>query len=177
MKLLMTLIAIYLISLAANQRAMAQSLETATLKISDITTQLLLKLDPSTVRCLVGDYGASSLKISVPQLTELAVFNHTTTGEVLPCINAGRCEKKVGDKVVTPGLNPEMILDAARPTEQADVRVQLEEDYYLDHALKTCAREVSEKVTTTVRGLPFRHIKSAPLAEIPYDVCLRNLGR
>lgn len=37
-----------------------------------------LKLDETTVRCLVGDYGGSSLKISVADLKYYAVFRHTT---------------------------------------------------------------------------------------------------
>lgn len=155
--------------LVAGQMAFAQSLGVLqkSVIISDRTTNVTLELDASTVKCLVGDYGASSLKISVPELNRIANFNHTTEGESLPCINAGPCKTEF----VKNGLEVNDILGKGGPTESAKVRVVSEEYYYMETANNYCYRGIVETVTTEVRGLPFKHVKEAPLATMPLSTC------
>jgi hypothetical protein len=153
--------------------AVDSPLQTVEIMRSNAEIPLTVKLDPSTVRCLVGDYGASSLKISMENLKGYTVFRHTTRGEVQPCINAGACKTRFNPD----GFSPEMILNPARPTEEIKVRIVLHEVLRLDHANKTCDRSLVENVVSQVRGLKFAHQDSAELGKLEYKACLAMIGK
>ncbi len=144
--------------------------ETIEIERSRSVTTLEAELNAQTVRCLVGDYGASSLKISIPGMRSITVFPHTTRGEVQPCINAGFCKSAIAP---VSGLDPSMIIDSNKPTENVELTVVLKEVLSLDHHSKKCDRSLLETVNTTVRGLKFAHADGAHLGDLEYDVCLR----
>ncbi len=138
--------------------------------VSHKDQEMTLELNKDTVRCLVGDYGASSLKISVPQLRFLTIFRHTTTGEVQPCINAGACFKDIPSRK---GRSPEDIIDESKPTEVVSISVDLFENLSIDHAKKQCVRSLVEKVFSKVRGMEFKHVDSGYLGNTSYEACLK----
>ena len=164
---LSTLSLISSIAFAQNQN---QRFETVAVSVSNLKHKLTAQLNVLTVRCLEGDYGARSLKISLSALKELTVFRHTTRGETEPCINAGFC---VRENSHTPGLTPDLILDPSRPSEDIEVNVKLEEILNIDHDMQLCRRSLSETVTSTVRGLDFKHKDGASLGNLDYQVCLK----
>lgn len=144
--------------------------ERVVISVSNLTHQLKAELNPKTVRCLIGDYGASSLKISLSALKNMTVFRHTTRGETEPCINAGFCAR---EDLGMPGPTPASILDPNKPTEDIQVTVQLEEILDINHETQTCSRSLSETVTSPVRGLEFKHVDGAYLGSLDYEVCLK----
>ncbi|OQW50332.1 MAG: hypothetical protein A4S09_00625 [Proteobacteria bacterium SG_bin7] len=148
----------------------AANRENIEILLSHKDQETILELNKSTVRCLVGDYGASSLKISVPQLRFLTVFRHTTRGEVQPCINAGPCFADRPSKKVR---SPEDVIDDSRPTEIVSISVDLFENLYIDHEKKSCVRTLVEKVFSKVRGMDFKHVDSGSLGQTSYDACLK----
>jgi hypothetical protein len=174
-----TLLITALFTLSCLAQAQEQTLgepviQTVTMERARAVHNLTLHLNPKTVRCLVGDYSSSSLKISVNELMGLTRFKQTTRGETAPCINAGSCRF---DK--TPGgrpLSPALILDASRPTETVPVLVVLTETITLDHANKTCSRELRETVDASVRGLNFHHEDGDYGVEADFENCLQIVG-
>lgn len=142
--------------------AHAQTVVTKERVISDVTTPITLTLNPSTVRCSDIGYGNMQLKVSVPELSYLAVFNHTNFGENLPCITAGRC---------TDGNQPSDIISNTNPTEEVQIRVKRVETLTLDQKFNTCLRSLDEHVSTQIRGKPFNHHRSAELTEVPLSIC------
>lgn len=168
-----TLLAIALATFA--QAALASDIQTHEMTLKDEVVQLNLALNAETVRCLVGDYGASSLKISVPSLKYYTVFSHTTEGETLPCINAGFC----GDTPLgrgNPERVPETIIDVKNPFQLTDLRIVLTETLTLDHAGKTCTRTLNEHVSATVRGMDFQHHAGAGIGTMKYETCLNIIS-
>ncbi len=132
---------------------------------------LAVPLNTATVRCLVGDYGSQSLKISMAALKPHTVFRQTTRGETEPCINAGSC---VFDR--TPDgrrLSPELILDDAKPVENVEVTILLKEVLSIDHDAKVCGRSLQEDVSAMVRGLKFEHSDGEFLGTLDYETCVR----
>lgn len=138
---------------------------------SRYVTPMEIALNKETVRCLVGDYGARSLKISIEELMGLTVFRHTTRGETLPCINAGACSHESDPN--GEGLKPEMILDETRPTEIVQMTIVLKEVLTLHHQEKICTRGLEETVSSHVRGLDFKHWDGAQIGHLEWDVCLK----
>lgn len=141
--------------------------------LSNQTHDLEIALDETTVRCLVGDYGASSLKISVPELRDLTVFDHTTAGETEPCINAGMCATKFNGNR---GLTPRMILRFEEPTEEVSMTVVLTETLTINVVHKDCYKRLSEKVNSKVRGLQFAHEDGEQSVEVDYQTCRYQVG-
>lgn len=129
--------------------------------IRDQTVPSQIQLDATTVRCSAIGYSQAELKISVPDLEFLAVFNHTNFGESAPCMTAGACQ---------PGRMPANIL-TSEPTEDISLHVVLKETYDLDAAAKTCQHTLIEEISTVVRGVPFFHQRSADLGDFPFDLC------
>jgi hypothetical protein len=168
--ILMTMIALVAFANSAMAQVEDPSAETIEIERSRSVTTLEAELNAQTVRCLVGDYGASSLKISIPEMRSITVFPHTTRGEVQPCINAGFCKSPIAP---VNGLDPSMIIDNNKPTENVELTVVLKEVLSLDHKLKTCHRELLETVNTTVRGLKFAHADGAFLGSLEYDICVQ----
>ncbi len=143
--------------------------------ISDRNIELNLKLDSTTVRCLVGDYGASSLKISVAELKNYAVFRHTTFGETEPCINAGFCgNTPMGS--LNPDLIPEKIIDPMNLFERSTLNIKLFESFTLDTINRKCYRSLKEIVVSKVRGVLFKHEDGAELGLLDYDTCVSLVG-
>lgn len=166
MKKLSVLTLFTLCSIAAS----AQKIEVIDKVLSVTTSRLLLELNNQTVRCLIGDYGSSSLKISVPDLRQITMFRHTTRGETQPCINAGFCR----DGSISGDLDPSLVIDPTKPTEEVDVKVRVIETLTIDHNYKTCSRRVSEHVEAQVRGLKFEHLDGGQLGDsTDYEVCLK----
>lgn len=163
---------IFLMASLLTSQAFANTEQISRVIVSDVTHNVTLELNPTTVRCLSGGYGMESLKISVPQLLHLAAFNHTTFGETLPCINAGPCKVQIGDMLLTDGFTPDSILAKGGHQESAALRVLLEELYYINHEGQTCFRALEETVSTNVRGINFTHVNSAQLAELSYQKCV-----
>lgn len=136
---------------------------------------LTLNLNEQTVRCLVGDYSSESLKISVPELKGITRFPQTTRGETAPCINAGSC--LFGKTPDGRRLQPALILDPAKPTEDVEVTIVLKEELSISHEERRCDRSLREYVSATVRGLEFKHADGAYLGELDYETCLKMAGR
>lgn len=148
--------------------------QTVTLERARAMHNLTLHLNPKTVRCLVGGYSSSSLKISVIELQGLTRFKQTTRGETAPCINAGSCD--FGQSPDGRPLSPALILDANRPTETVPVTVVLNEIITVDHTNRTCSRELRESVDAHVRGLDFHHDDGDYGVDADYDKCLLVIG-
>ncbi len=153
----------------------ASDLETVTIERSRVVVPFTLNLNQNTVRCLVGDYGSKSLKISVPELQGFTMFRQTTAGETAPCINAGSCifdTTADGRK-----LSPELILDASKPTEEVNITIVLNEIVSMNHQAKTCTRYLKETLASDVRGLTFRHADGGSLGETNYEACLKLVSK
>jgi len=139
--------------------------------ISDRTSEIELDLNTETVQCLVGDYGANSLKIVVPQIKHLAYLDHTSRGAPGPCINAGICQSTPGGQRLgeTTDYRLPLFHEASKPTETVQLRVVKSEVAEVSNS--QCVRGYREVVTTTVRGVSFSHAAQIPLASLPLDQC------
>jgi hypothetical protein len=148
--------------------ALATASETV---ISDTTTEIELDLNTETVQCLVGDYGANSLKIVVPQIKHLAYLDHTSRGAPGPCINAGFCKSSPDSTRLgqTTDYRLPALHDVNKPTEIVQLRVVKKE--VADISNGRCVRGYKEEVSATVRGTQFYHQAQIPLASLPLDQC------
>lgn len=141
-------------------------------KVLERTAKIKVELNPSTVRCLVGDYGGSSLKISLPGLRSHSAFRHTTNGETEPCINAGYCRSGLFPN----GLTPEAILRGQNSSEEIDVKIETFEEFQFNHESKKCSRYIREKVSTQVRGMDFSHEDGTTIGDANYETCLTQIS-
>ncbi|MCA9664567.1 MAG: hypothetical protein KC503_03235 [Myxococcales bacterium] len=130
--------------------------------------QVSIKLDRSTVLCSAADYGATFLKVLIPQLAALTLLDHQNTGAGAPCVAAGMCALLPDG----PGLSPEQVLDDKKLTEDVTIAVRASRANRIDHDAKTCATTLVEQVKVNIRGLDFFHERRAPLGERPYSDCL-----
>ena len=161
MKSIVTFFSFMLIAgLSANSYADNWSSKERILK--DETTNITVELNDKMVRCSILGYGREELKVSVPDLQYLAIFNHANFGEALPCMSAGAC---------TDGNLPIDMIDTSKPTENTDVRVQLVEILTLDAQTSTCTRILEERVSAQIRGRAFNHLHRADLGRYPYSIC------
>ena len=151
--------------------ATAAKAETVTIERSRSVVPLTVDLNKETVRCLLGDYSSQSLKISVPELKGYTAFPQTTAGETAPCINAGSC--LFGKAPDGRKLDPSLILDPNKPTEDIQITVVLNEILYLDNINRTCSRSLREDISSNVRGLNFKHSDGTTLGNLDYDICLK----
>ncbi|MGZ3722576.1 MAG: hypothetical protein ACXVA9_06580 [Bdellovibrionales bacterium] len=151
--------------------AQLKGTETVTIERSRTVVPLTVELNKDTVRCLLGDYSSTSLKISVPELKGSTAFPQTTAGETAPCINAGSC--RFGKTPDGRRLDPSLIIDANKPTEDIQITVVLNEVLYINHDKQTCDRSLSERIDSTVRGIKFAHQDGASLGALEYDVCMK----
>lgn len=161
---------LFILSLIFSSAAQAQVTEIDRV-IYDQTHRVILDLNAQTVRCLIGDYGVRSLKISVPQLRFFTVFKHTTRGETEPCINAGPCKNDFFEPPQSRAFGPEDILDQNKPQEEALLRVLRVERLIMDPHDKYCSRYLVETVTSKVRGLDFSHTESAEIGITDFETC------
>lgn len=135
--------------------------------LKDATTMTLIELNSQTVFCTARGYGNVQLKVSVPELDELAHFDHRVLGEGLPCMTGGACSE-----VLQPGA-------LIRPNERfalAPIRVILKESLKIDYDAKTCERLVSEDVKSVIRDHRFEHHKYSEWKSADYEKCLASDG-
>lgn len=131
--------------------------------LKDETNTINLLLNENTVFCSVIGYGASFLKVSIPQLDVLAFFDHRVEEAGLPCAAVGACNLDLG---------PDQILQGSPGTEQVQVRIVLTELLTLDHAKKTCTRQLLEDVSAVVRGVQLKHHEEDRPSPMAYEMCL-----
>jgi hypothetical protein len=131
--------------------------------LRDVTTPIDLSLTPSTVFCSAIGYGLSFLKVSIPQLDELAHFDHRVEEAGLPCAAVGACDDVLG---------PDSVLQGRPGVERVAVRVVLLEVLRLDHETKQCTRQLKEDVFATVRGVALSHDEEDKPAPLAWDACV-----
>jgi hypothetical protein len=140
--------------------AVAQNIVTHEKVLSDQTENV--PIDLKTARCSSRGYSVAELKVSAPALADMGLFNHVNQGETQPCISAGRCFRgNMPESLGLPGSQPEMV----------DLRVQRVEVHRIDLAQHTCTRSLEERVTATIRGKLFQHLRSADLEPVPAEQC------
>jgi hypothetical protein len=130
--------------------------------LRDVTTPVVLLLEPSTVFCSALGYGVSFLKVSVPDLDDLARFDHRVSATGLPCAAAGACTDRLG---------PDAILQGRPGLERVDLRVVLTEVLTFDRPAQRCTRQLTEEVFASVRGVPLRHSAEGPRQALSWDRC------
>ena len=129
--------------------------------LRDQTTTIAVELSEQSVRCNSEGYRQLELKVSVPDLDWLAEFDHRVFGEGVPCMTAGRCTEE---------NRPETVL-AGEKIATTRLRSILSETILLDSAAETCENTLSEKVTATIKGKKFDHIRSGQPRKVAYAVC------
>lgn len=135
--------------------------------LKDSTTMSLIELNEQTVFCTARGYGNVQLKVSVPELDELAHFDHRVVGERLPCITGGACSD---------ALQPGLLI---RPNERfalAPIRVILKETLQIDPDAKTCQRMLQEEVRSVIREHRFDHFKYSEMKDADYEKCVATDG-
>jgi hypothetical protein len=138
---------------------------TRTRVLKDTTTLIALELTPQTVFCTARGYTSIQLKVSVPELDDLAHFDHRVVGENLPCITGGAC-----DDAFQPG-------GIIRPDERfaiVPMQVVLTENLTINDEARTCFRSLHERVTSTIRDKPFSHVKGSAAVQVDYEKCLAS---
>tara|TARA_R110002072_G_scaffold534_7_gene4150 strand:- start:54546 stop:55028 length:483 start_codon:yes stop_codon:yes gene_type:complete len=160
MKILMITLAIFTMNLTN-----AQTNEVKERVLSDVTTEMNIKLSPSTVKCSSAGYGMSFLKVLIPELKDITLFDHRNFGESAPCVAAGAC-LPMGE------FSPTDILGDEQSEETILVNVKLIRVFNINHALKTCDVSLKEKILTTIRGIEFNHQRSDSVISRNFEDCL-----
>jgi hypothetical protein len=130
--------------------------------ISDVTHQMTVTLDDSTVLCSSADYSGTFLKVLIPQVADVTLFDHRNTSVNAPCIAAGPC---------TDDVNPASIVDADDTTEDIALRVVLTSNAVPNVELGTCTVTLTEQLFTTIRGVEFFHQREGVISERSIDDC------
>ena len=133
--------------------------------VHDTTTEVEVKLDSSTVLCSAADYGATFLKILIPDLGKITLLDHQNTGAGAPCVASGPCGQ---------GNQPSDIIDANDLNETVQVNVQAIRGDESDSDTQTCSTYLTEKVKVTIRGKDFYHERFAQLGTRPYSDCVTS---
>jgi uncharacterized protein (TIGR03382 family) len=133
--------------------------------VHDTTTSVEVDLNNQTVLCSAADYGATFLKILIPDLAKLTLLDHQNTGAGAPCVASGPCE---------PGNLPADIIDPADPTETVQINVKAVRGDSADDVAQTCETGLTETVKVTIRGVDFFHQRFAPLGQRPYADCVTS---
>ncbi len=136
--------------------------------ISDETYDVNIAMNPSTVKCLIGDYSASSLKIIIPDLKWMTSLDHTSGDSGGPCVTAGFCNGPIGAGVDT---RLPLLTDVTKPFEDIKVRVLKTEVWTAHPGSNRCNHIYVEKVTTTIRGIDFAHTRQIGLSEVELKNC------
>lgn len=131
--------------------------------LSDVTSPIELLLNENTVFCSAIGYGVSFLKVSIPQLDQLAHFDHRVEEAGLPCAAVGACDEQMG---------PDAVLQGNPGIELVTVRVVLTEVIRIDEATRTCSRQLLEHVSTTVRGHALEHHEQDTPSPMSFDDCV-----
>jgi hypothetical protein len=130
--------------------------------VHDTTSQVQLRLDPSTVLCSSADYGALFLKVLIPELSALTLLDHQNTGAGAPCVASGPC---------LPGNMPSDILSGMSPYEATSINVKAIRIDEADAEAQTCTTMLRETVDVTIRGIAFTHERFASLGDRPFSDC------
>lgn len=127
-----------------------------------------LDLNTETVRCSQVGYGMEELKISVPVLKWMAIFDHANIGEEQPCMTAGACKAMWMED----GHTVEEFLARISGPQIAEIQRVLSESFALNHDQRSCKRTLSESLETTVGGVKFNHVVSKHIGDLPFEACL-----
>lgn len=140
--------------------------EIRTRTVHAATTVVNVELNSETVKCSHADYQAPFLKILIPELANLTVFDHRNQNEGAPCVAAGPCMSFTLPGEEPPPSNlPKDIIDASNPTEDVAISVKLNKVFHLDNVKQTCLVELVEHVEIPIRGKTFLHARSQSLGE------------
>jgi len=133
--------------------------------VHETTTTVEVDLNSSSVLCSAADYGATFLKVLIPDLAKLTLLDHQNTGAGQPCVAAGPCG---------PGQMPADIIDAAHPKETVQITVKAVRGDDADSVAQTCNTGLTETVKVTIRGVDFFHQRFADLGQRPYSDCVTS---
>ncbi|NCN26460.1 hypothetical protein GW915_02705 [bacterium] len=162
MKTIFTALSSIFIFTAFAQEGSNQRYENKVRQVKEYTSSHQIQLNEESVRCSRVGYSVEELKVSVPSLKLVAIFDHANFGEALPCVTAGRCQE---------GNMPKDILNNGVTFVNTDIEVKLKETYMLDHQEKTCLRYLTENVKTDILGKDFTHEKINDIGSFPYELC------
>jgi hypothetical protein len=167
-----------LISLAVLTMAFSQASFAERLTVSKVVSKgehkVVIRLDETTVRCSSLGYGRTELKISVPQLEWIAIFDHSNIGESVPCMTAGQCEQIFSNGDVLPGLRPSDIIRSSEPRGETSIEVTLTEHLMIDTEKKTCTRSLEEDLKADLRRQNFTHSRIKFIREYPFEICMQR---
>lgn len=133
--------------------------------IREVNATSLVLLNSETARCSDIGYGNLQLKVSVPDLAWMSIYNHANPGETQPCISAGRCRS---------GFAPGNLIDPNRPYENVPLNIRVVEKLTINHDQKSCFRQVDEHVASEIRGIKFTHLRSGGESSMPYSICVKR---
>lgn len=150
------------------------SSETKETVLSEVTSEVEVELNKDTVKCSQAGYSLPFLKILIPELGNLTIFDHRNFGEGAPCVAAGQCSFQFpGTPNTDPfGSNPDDIIDILKPTETIQIKVTHTRVEFVDDAKEKCTITLREDVLTNVRGVDFRHMRSQSIGQRQVEDCL-----
>ncbi len=145
-----------------------EEIESKEVVVHDVEHTLNIALNDQTVLCSDADYSANLLKILIPDLKNLTLFNHRNYNAAAPCVAAGMCRGPLAPN----GPQPSDILNPSKPTEEVKLRVKLTRYEVINHKEKTCETHLIENLTVPIRGLSFTHQREGSLDYRNYEDCL-----
>jgi len=160
----MKLAALLLILLTTGPLMAQDRFESIEKVLSERIHHFNVELNATTVLCSQADYSARFLKILIPQLADVTFLDHRNFGAGAPCVAAGQCAP-FGDHT------PEEIIDLLKPSETIEVKVVATRVLTKDNQEKTCNVSLKEEIFTTVRGVPFYHLRSTSLLDRSFEDC------
>lgn len=150
-----------ILSTLALMLALPAEAREAPVLVQERTETIEIDLTKDTVKCLVGDYGAMSLKVLIPELANLTILNHRVPGSNAPCVTAGLCKTDL----IEDGLKIEDIVDEKHPKEKVGVEVSLYRSALWNETTQVCNLTMMEEVKTKIRGIEFTHFREIPIEE------------
>lgn len=143
-------------------------IETKEAVVYDVQHTINVALNDNTVLCSDADYGAKFLKVLIPDLKDLTLFNHRNERAAAPCVAAGMCRGVMGPR----GNLPSDIIDPTKPTETVSVHIKLVRLSEINHREKSCKTYLIEQLHVPIRGVDFTHQREGELDHRPYEDCL-----
>ena len=131
-------------------------------EVSRSTTEIVVKVDASSVRCSNLGYSRPELKVDVPALDWAATFNHRTFGEGQPCMTSIECKTYE---------EPKELLAAGAGDMSAPLTVVHTEKAWINEAEGTCSRWLQEDLEMTLNGVVFNHQRTGNLGETSTEAC------
>lgn len=137
--------------------------------------KVVAEINSDTVFCSEIGYGAKELKINIKDLDGKTILDHSNfrfgDPSRLPCMTAGFCKGSFGDE----GLTVEDVLQDKPGQEKVVVKRQVIETLYkaFDNVNQEyfCQREITEKLTTVIRGVSFHHQRNLSAEKFPLEKC------